>query len=116
VLATTVAGEAEAIVTGDADLLTLETYSRIRILSPRQFVAGQTWSGRSEGRFDTSVVLGRARDFARPVRDAISWTEVGASGTGDDGAREPSPCAGLVVTSCHTAPLRERLAGLTGPR
>ena len=46
VLATAVAGEAEAIVTGDADLLTLGSYSGIPIISPRQFVAGQTRSGR----------------------------------------------------------------------
>lgn len=44
VLATAQAGDAEAIVTGDADLLTLETPSGITILSPRQFVARQTSS------------------------------------------------------------------------
>jgi len=39
VLATAVAGDAEAIVSGDADLLTLSRYSGIEILSPRQFVS-----------------------------------------------------------------------------
>ena len=39
VLATAVAGDAEAIVSGDADLLTLGTYSGNRMLSPRQFVS-----------------------------------------------------------------------------
>lgn len=39
VLATAVTGEAELIVTGDSDLLTLERYSGIEILSPRQFLA-----------------------------------------------------------------------------
>jgi putative PIN family toxin of toxin-antitoxin system len=38
VLATAVAGMAEVIVSGDADLLTLGAYAGIRILSPRQFV------------------------------------------------------------------------------
>jgi predicted nucleic acid-binding protein len=38
VLATAVAGQAEVIVSGDADLLTLGAYEGIRILSPRQFV------------------------------------------------------------------------------
>jgi putative PIN family toxin of toxin-antitoxin system len=37
VLATAIAGEAEAIVTGDADLLDLNEYQGIRILSPRAF-------------------------------------------------------------------------------
>lgn len=46
VLATAVAGEAEAIVSGDADLLTLGSYSGIDIISPRQFVARQTKPGR----------------------------------------------------------------------
>lgn len=41
VLATAVAGEAEAIVSGDADLLTLSSYVGIQILSPRQFVSRQ---------------------------------------------------------------------------
>lgn len=41
VLATAIAGEAGAIVTGDADLLTLSSYSGIEILSPRQFVSRQ---------------------------------------------------------------------------
>lgn len=41
VLAAALAGGAEAIVTGDADL-TLGTYSGIEIISPRQFVARQT--------------------------------------------------------------------------
>jgi putative PIN family toxin of toxin-antitoxin system len=39
VLATAVAGDAEAIVSGDADLLTLGSYSGIRMLSPRQFIS-----------------------------------------------------------------------------
>ncbi len=38
VLATAVTGDAEAIVSGDADLLTLGSYSGIQMLSPRQFV------------------------------------------------------------------------------
>jgi uncharacterized protein len=42
VLATAVAGGADAIVTGDADLLTLGRYSGIEIISPREFVARQT--------------------------------------------------------------------------
>ena len=46
VLATALAGDAEAIVSGDADLLTLERYSGIEMLSPRQFVARQTKPGR----------------------------------------------------------------------
>ncbi len=39
VLATAAAGDAEAIVSGDADLLTLGSYSGIQMLSPRQFVS-----------------------------------------------------------------------------
>jgi putative PIN family toxin of toxin-antitoxin system len=39
VLATALAGNAEAVVTGDADLLTLALYSGIEVLSPRQFVS-----------------------------------------------------------------------------
>lgn len=46
VLATAVAGEAEAIVSGDADLLTLSNYAGIEILSPRQFVSKQMRSPR----------------------------------------------------------------------
>lgn len=46
VLAAALAGGAEAIVTGDADLLTLGIYSGIEIISPRQFVARQTRPGR----------------------------------------------------------------------
>lgn len=46
VLATALAGDADAIVSGDADLLTLETYSGIEILSPRQFVGRQATPGR----------------------------------------------------------------------
>jgi len=46
VLAPAVAGQAEAIVSGDADLLTLGSYSGIEIISPRQFVARQTILGR----------------------------------------------------------------------
>ncbi len=38
VLATAVAGAADVIVTGDDDLLALESYQRIAILSPRQFL------------------------------------------------------------------------------
>jgi putative PIN family toxin of toxin-antitoxin system len=37
VLATALAGMAQVIVSGDADLLTLSAYEGIRILSPRQF-------------------------------------------------------------------------------
>lgn len=40
VLATAIAGEAEAIVTGDADLLDLGSYQGIRIQNPRQWLAG----------------------------------------------------------------------------
>lgn len=46
VLATALAGEADAIVSGDADLLTLDSYSGIGMLSPRQFVSRQGPSGR----------------------------------------------------------------------
>jgi putative PIN family toxin of toxin-antitoxin system len=46
VLATAVTGDAEAIVSGDADLLTLDSYSGIQMLSPRQFVSRQASSGR----------------------------------------------------------------------
>lgn len=46
VLATAVAGEADAIVSGDADLLTLSSYSGIEILSPRQFISRQMRSSR----------------------------------------------------------------------
>ena len=45
-LATAVAGEAEAIVSGDVDLLTLKSYLGIEMLSPRQFVSRQTPSRR----------------------------------------------------------------------
>jgi putative PIN family toxin of toxin-antitoxin system len=38
VLATAVAGEAEAVVTGDGDLLDLAAYRGVSILSPRQFI------------------------------------------------------------------------------
>jgi putative PIN family toxin of toxin-antitoxin system len=41
VLATALAGDADAIVSGDADLLTLDRYSGIEMLSPRQFVSRQ---------------------------------------------------------------------------
>ena len=41
VLATAPAGEADAIVSGDADLLTLDSYSGVEMLSPRQFVSRQ---------------------------------------------------------------------------
>ena len=41
VLATAVTGQADAIVTGDQDLLSLETFAGISVLSPRQFVARQ---------------------------------------------------------------------------
>jgi putative PIN family toxin of toxin-antitoxin system len=37
VLATAVAGEADVIVTGDADLHALGAYQRVAILTPRQF-------------------------------------------------------------------------------
>jgi putative PIN family toxin of toxin-antitoxin system len=46
VLATALAGEADAIVSGDADLLTLGNYSGVEMLSPRQFVSRQAPSGR----------------------------------------------------------------------
>jgi putative PIN family toxin of toxin-antitoxin system len=46
VLATALAGDAGAIVSGDADLLTLDGYSGIEMLSPRQFVSRQGPSGR----------------------------------------------------------------------
>ena len=39
VLATALAGDAEAIVSGDADLLTLGSHAGIRMMSPRQFVS-----------------------------------------------------------------------------
>ena len=38
VLATAVAGQAEAIVTGDGDRLALGEYQGVAILSPRQFI------------------------------------------------------------------------------
>jgi putative PIN family toxin of toxin-antitoxin system len=38
VLATTVTGEAEAIITGDGDLLALGPYQGVAILTPRQFI------------------------------------------------------------------------------
>jgi uncharacterized protein len=41
VLATAVAGEAEAIVTGDDDLLILRRYRDVKILSPRKFLQNQ---------------------------------------------------------------------------
>ena len=41
VLATAIAGRAEAIVTGDRDLLSLKKYSGIVMLNPRQFVERQ---------------------------------------------------------------------------
>jgi predicted nucleic acid-binding protein len=37
VLAAAVSGQASCIVTGDKDLLTLETYQKVRILSPDGF-------------------------------------------------------------------------------
>lgn len=40
VLATALCGRADAILTGDKDLLVLETFQNIPILSPRQFVEG----------------------------------------------------------------------------
>ncbi len=46
VLATALAGDARAIVSGDADLLTLDPYSGIEMLSPRQFVSRQAATGR----------------------------------------------------------------------
>ena len=39
VLATALAGDAEAIVSGDADLLTLGSHAGIWMMSPRQFVS-----------------------------------------------------------------------------
>lgn len=44
VLATAREGRAEAIVSGDADSLTLTSYADIEVLSPRQFVARQSLS------------------------------------------------------------------------
>ena len=38
VLATAIAGAAEAIVTGDDDLLSLGIYEGVRILTPREFI------------------------------------------------------------------------------
>jgi putative PIN family toxin of toxin-antitoxin system len=38
VLATAIAGQAEAIVTGDGDLLELGAYEGVAILNPRQFI------------------------------------------------------------------------------
>lgn len=42
VLATAAAAKADAIVTGDRDLLVLEAYQDVRILSPRQFLEAIT--------------------------------------------------------------------------
>jgi uncharacterized protein len=39
VLATALAGEAEAIVTGDDDLRSLRTFQGVAILTPREFIA-----------------------------------------------------------------------------
>lgn len=39
VLATAIAGEAEAIVTGDDDLRSLRTFRGVAILTPREFIA-----------------------------------------------------------------------------
>jgi len=44
VLATAAAAKADAIVTGDHDLLVLEVYQEVRILSPRQFLEAITSS------------------------------------------------------------------------
>lgn len=41
VLATARAGQADAIVTGDADLLSLKSFEGIAVLSPRQFMASE---------------------------------------------------------------------------
>ena len=46
VLAAAVAGHADAILTGDRDLLSLKEYSRIVVLSPRQFVERQPFRPR----------------------------------------------------------------------
>ena len=46
VLATAVAGHADAIVTGDRDLLSLKKYSSVVVLSPRQFVERQPFRPR----------------------------------------------------------------------
>lgn len=46
VIATALAGKADAIVSGDAHLLTLGSYAGIEMLSPRQFVSRQAPSGR----------------------------------------------------------------------
>lgn len=42
VLAAALAGEAEAMVTGDADLLTLGAHSGVAMISPRQFLGRQS--------------------------------------------------------------------------
>jgi putative PIN family toxin of toxin-antitoxin system len=38
VLATAVAARADAVITGDQDLLVLKRYERVRILTPREFI------------------------------------------------------------------------------
>jgi putative PIN family toxin of toxin-antitoxin system len=46
ILATAVAGECQCLVTGDEDLLVLESYEGIRILRPADFWAFETrWEG-----------------------------------------------------------------------
>ena len=45
-LETAISGEAACIVTGDADLLTLDPFSGVRILRPREFVAAALSAGR----------------------------------------------------------------------
>ena len=45
VIATAIAGACEFIVTGDKDLLVLELYGQIRILSPRDFVDAEMAGG-----------------------------------------------------------------------
>lgn len=42
ILATAVAGNAECIITGDEDLLTLKSFQEISIISPREFVNWET--------------------------------------------------------------------------
>ena len=42
VLATAITGAAEAIVTGDDDLLSLEAHQGVRIMTPRRFIESAT--------------------------------------------------------------------------
>jgi predicted nucleic acid-binding protein len=43
-------GKADAILTGDADLLTLDPFQRVRIVTPQEFLALPGWfSSEAEG-------------------------------------------------------------------